>query len=158
MPNASKSATSTINTFLMHFTTVAGSKPVKTDLTSVEKVVDIKSYPDFGGAPEKVETTTLSEDTSSFVSGVQKLDSFEFTANYILSDYTKAKTLEAKGGDEWWAVFFGAGSDGQPDGHDGIVAWKGGLTAYISGAGVNAAREMKLNYSVKTKPELVSQA
>jgi len=42
-----------------------------TSATSLSKVVDIKDFPDLGGAPEVLETTTLS-DTYKLISWVSK--------------------------------------------------------------------------------------
>ena len=148
---ASETATSTINSFLMHWT----STTQPTSITGAEKVVDIKSYPDLGGAPEQVESTTLSDDVQTFVRGVQSIDNFDFTANYTKASYKKLKELEKKGEGEWWGVALGADASGAPDGHDGIIVWKGGLTAYVSGGEVNAVREMHAVFSVATKPTLL---
>lgn len=155
---ADKSATSTIHTYLMHFKSVAGAKPASSDLAQCEKVVDIKDYPDLGGDPEKIESTTLSDAVQTNVSGVQKLDSLNFTSNYTKEDYKKLKDLEKLGEDEWWALYFGAGSDGSPDGHNGILVWQGGPTTYITSGKVNAVREMKTTFSNKTAIEMIEPA
>lgn len=149
---ASETATSTINSFLMHWT---DNTAQPTSLDGAEKVIDIKSYPALGGEPEQIESTTLSDDVQTFVRGVQSLDNFDFTANYTKASYRKLKALEAKGEGEWWGVALGAGADGAPDGHDGIIVWKGGVTAYIDGGEVNAVREMHAVFSVATKPTLL---
>ena len=47
-----------------------------------EKLIDIKEFPDLGGAPEMLETTTLSDKMQTYIPGIQSLDSLEFTANY----------------------------------------------------------------------------
>ena len=56
------------------------------------KLVDIKEFPDLGGDPEMLETTTLSDKMQTFISGIQSMDGLSFTANYTLADY---KTLKA---------------------------------------------------------------
>jgi hypothetical protein len=155
---ADKSATSTIHTYLMHFKTIAGEKPASSDLAQCEKVVDIKDYPDMGGDPEKIESTTLSDESQTNVNGVQKLDSLTFTSNYVKDDYKKLKDLEKQGEDQWWAVYFGADPAGKPDGHNGILVWKGGPTTYITSGKVNAVREMKTTFSTKTGIEMVEPA
>lgn len=148
-------ATSTINSFLYQFKN-ATAQP--TSLAAGEKLMDIKSYPDLGGAPETIETTTLSDSFQTSVNGVQSVDAFDFTANYEKAVYRKLKELETKGNEQWWAVVFGANEQGEPDGHDGIVVWQGGLTAYISGGEVNAAREMHAVISVGRPPVLLPDA
>ena len=40
-----------------------------------EKLIDIKEFPDLGGAPEMLETTTLSDKMQTYIPGIQSLDS-----------------------------------------------------------------------------------
>lgn len=148
-------ATSTINSYLYHFKN-ATAQP--TSLATGEKLMDIKSYPDLGGAPETIETTTLSDSFQTSVNGVQSVDAFDFLANFVKAEYRKLKELENKGNELWWAVVFGADEQGNPDGHDGIVVWSGGLTAYISGGDVNGVREMHAVISVGTPPVMLEDA
>lgn len=147
-------ATSTINSFLYHFT--GTSKP--TSLTGGEKVDDIKKYPDLGGAPDTIETTTLSDSFQTSVNGVQKVDAFEFTFNYSPEGYQKLVDLQKKGEKEWWAVVLGADANGTPDGHDGVTVWQGGLSAYINSGDVNAVREMTAVISVGVAPSFFKPA
>lgn len=148
-------ATSTINSFLYYFDK-ATAKP--TGLTGGAKLMDIKSYPDLGGAPESLETTTLSDSFKTSVNGVQSVDSFDFTANYEKAVYRKLKDIEKKGEGQWFAVVLGADDTGAPDGHDGIIVWQGALTPYMSGGEVNAVREMHAVISVGVAPELLADA
>ena len=137
--SASTTPTATIHTYLYHFTKVTGDKPAVTDFpANAEKVIDIKSYPDLGG--------------------VQQMDTMQFTANYTKGDKRKLDTLEKKGEAEWYAVVFGADSSDAPDGHDGIVFWQGGVSSYVSGGDVNAAREITIVISTATAPELMADA
>ena len=50
---------------------------------SVTKTVDIKDYPDLGGAPETLETTTLSDPMHTFINGIQSSGAMPFTINYL---------------------------------------------------------------------------
>ena len=69
------------------------------------KLVDIKEFPDLGGDPEMLETTTLSDKMQTYIAGIQSMDGLSFTANYTLTDY---KALKAKEGAEAdYAVWFG---------------------------------------------------
>ena len=88
-------AISTYRVFLMHAT--SGS--------TYEKLLDIKSFPDLGGAPEMLETTTLSDHMQTYISGIQSLDGLEFDANYTIADYKKVDALSGK--DEKYAVWIG---------------------------------------------------
>lgn len=157
---ASKTPTSTIHTYLMHLEgSITGTAPTSSDLSKFKKVMDIKDYPDMGGKPDTIETTTLSDDTQTSVNGVQKLDSFEFTANYTKESYASMKAIDEKGNDEWWALYLGAAADGTtPDGHDGIFVWKGGSTTYLTSGATNKVREMKTYISAGTKPVTVEPA
>ena len=54
-----------------------------------EKLIDIKEFPDLGGAPEMLETTTCSDPAQTYIKGIQSQDALEFTANYTKEDYDK---------------------------------------------------------------------
>ena len=45
-----------------------------TSPTALQKLVDIKDFPDLGGAPELLETTTLSDSSQTFINGVQSVN------------------------------------------------------------------------------------
>ena len=50
--------------------------------STYEKLCDIKDFPDLGGEPEMLETTTLSDPVQTFIMGIQSSDSMAFTMNY----------------------------------------------------------------------------
>lgn len=90
------------------------------NVSAWEKLIDIKEFPDLGGAPEMLETTTLSDKMQTYIPGIQSLDSLEFTANYTLDEYKKLKVLE--GTEKEFAVWFGgteAGDTVTPTGNSG---------------------------------------
>ena len=66
------------------------------DNTAWKKLIDIKEFPDLGGAPEMLETTTLSDNMQTHIPGIQSLDALEFKANYSLDDYKALKAMEAR--------------------------------------------------------------
>lgn len=139
---AATSATSTYKSFLM-MKQASGS--------TYEKLVDIKSYPDLGGTPNMIETTTLSDPMTRQILGIQQVDSLEFIVNYTLADYKKLKALE--GSEHDFAVWFGGTETaGVPTstGEDGKVAFKGGLSVYINGGGVDEVREMTVTLAAST--------
>ena len=109
-----------------------------------EKLVDIKDFPDLGGAPEMLETTTLSDKMQTYIPGIQSLDALAFTANYTKEDYTKLKALEGVEND--YAVWFG----GTPTGTDGKFEFKGRLSAYPVGGGVNEVVDMNITIAPST--------
>lgn len=116
-----------------------------------EKVIDIKDFPDLGGAPEMLETTTLSDKMQTYIPGIQSLDALEFTANYTKTDYTTLKALEGK--EESYAVWFGGTESGgvlTPTGSDGKFEFKGQLSAFPVGGGVNEVVDMTVTIAPST--------
>ena len=118
------------------------------------KLVDIKEFPDMGGTPEMLETTTLSDPMQTFIKGIQTLDSsgLQFTANYDKTDFTTLKALESDA-DHQFAVWFGAttsGSTDTPDGSDGKFEFKGSLSVYPNGGGVNEVVNMTISIAPST--------
>lgn len=112
-----------------------------------EKLIDIKSFPDLGGAPELLETTTLSDPMTTNIMGIQSLDALEFECNYTLADYTKLKELE--GEDKEFAVWLG-GDGSTPTGEDGKFAFNGQLSVYVNGGGVNEVVNMTVSIAAST--------
>ena len=60
------------------------------------KLIDIKEFPDLGGEPEMLETTTLSDNMQTYIAGIQSMDGLSFSANYDMTEYQKLKALEGK--------------------------------------------------------------
>lgn len=116
-----------------------------------QKLIDIKEFPDLGGSPEMLETTTLSDRMQTYIPGIQSLDALEFNANYTLADYKKLKALE--GVEHDYAVWFGgteAGDTVTPTGADGKFKFKGQLSAFPVGGGVNEVVDMTITIAPST--------
>lgn len=116
-----------------------------------EKLIDIKDFPDLGGSPEMLETTTLSDKMQTYIPGIQSLDALEFTANYTKADFTKLKALEGTECD--FAVWFGGTESGgalTPTGEDGKFEFKGQLSAFPVGGGVNEVVDMTITIAPST--------
>ena len=116
-----------------------------------EKLVDIKDFPDLGGAPEMLETTTLSDKMQTYIPGIQSLDALEFTANYTKTDFDKLKELE--GEEKEFSVWMGATeSDGTltPSGSDGKFNFSGQLSVFPVGGGVNEVVDMTITIAPST--------
>ena len=126
-------ATSSYQTYLMY---------KETSGSSYTKLIDIKDYPDMGGSPELLETTTLSDNMQTNILGIQSLDALEFTANYDKAAYTTLKGLEGKQYD--FALYLGT------DGADGKFTWKGEITSWLTGKGVNEVREITISVAAAT--------
>ena len=124
-----------------------------------EKLIDIKEFPDLGGTPEMLETTTLSDKMQTYIPGIQSLDALEFTSNYTLQDYKKLKALE--GQDKEYAVWFGgteAGDTVTPTGSDGKFKFNGQLSVFPVGGGVNEVVDMTITIAPSTPISMDEQA
>ena len=135
-------AISTYKVFLMH---KASSGDTYTKLT------DIKEFPDLGGEPEMLETTTLSDNMQTYIAGIQSMDGLSFSANYDMTEYQKLKALEGK--KESYAVWFGGTESSgtvTPDGSNGKFAFDGELSVYPVGGGVNEVVGMNITIAPST--------
>ena len=116
-----------------------------------EKLIDIKSFPDLGGAPEMLETTTLSDSVTTNIMGIQSLDALEFECNYTKADYTKLKEME--GDEKEFAVWLGGSETAgvaTPTGEDGKFEFKGQLSVFVNGGGVNEVVNMTVSIAAST--------
>ena len=119
--------------------------------SSYAKLVDIKDFPDLGGAPEMLETTTLSDGMQTYIPGIQSQDALEFTCNYTKADYTKLKAME--GTEKDFAVWLGgtvANGTVTPTGSEGKFEFKGQLSVFVTGAGVNEVVGMTVSIAPST--------
>ena len=133
-------AISTYKSFLMHKKS-----------STYEKLVDIKSFPDLGGSPELLETTTLSDGMTTNILGIQSLDALEFECNYTKEDYAKLKAMEGTVAD--FAVWLGgtvSGNTVTPTGSEGKFEFKGQLAVYVNGGGVNEVVNMTVSIAAST--------
>lgn len=135
-------AISTYKVFLMH-------KASSED--TYKKLIDIKEFPDLGGEPEMLETTTLSDNMQTYITGIQSMDGLSFSANYDMTEYQKLKALEGK--KESYAVWFGGTESSgtvTPDGSNGKFAFDGELSVYPVGGGVNEVVGMNITIAPST--------
>lgn len=117
--------------------------------STYDKLVDIKSYPNLGGKPEALETTSLSDGMRTYIPGIQDTEDLEFTANY---DKTAFNTLKALADTETdFAVWFGHDSTKKADGHDGKFSFKGKLSVFATGGSVNEVAEMTITITPSTE-------
>ena len=129
-------AISTYKVFLMHKASSEGT---------YTKLIDIKEFPDLGGEPEMLETTTLSDNMQTYIAGIQSMDGLSFSANYDMTEYQKLKALEGK--KESYAVWFGGTERSgtvTPDGSNGKFSFDGELSVYPVGGGVNEVVGMNI--------------
>ena len=118
--------------------------------TTYSKLVDIKSFPDLGGEPELIDTTTLSDSMQTNIAGILSVDTLEFLANYEKEKFAEIKSKEGK--PTKYAIFFGE------NGVNGIYGWTGDLRARITGAEVNAVVEMAISCVASTPIEAIESA
>lgn len=137
-------AISTYKVFLMKGTTTSGT-------TTYSKLIDIKEFPDLGGEPEMLETTTLSDNMQTYIAGIQSLDGLTFTANYDLDDFKTLKALE--GQTVHYAVWFGGTETSgtlTPTGENGKFSFDGQLSVFPVGGGVNEVVDMSITIAPST--------
>lgn len=137
-------AISTFRTYLMYKATASAE---------YTKLIDIRSTPDLGGAPNMIETTTLSDDTQTFIPGVKQVgDGLEFSANYTKAEYARVKALE--GQQIEYAVWKGgtgnSASTAVPDGSDGKWSFTGQLTVTPTGGNVDEVFGMTVTIAPST--------
>ena len=136
--------TSTYQSFLMRDTGTSGSH-------NWQKVIDITDYPDIGGDPETLETTTLSDAAKTYILGIQDNGALTFNANYSTAGYAALSSLI--GTMEKYSIWFGAtvsGSTVTPSGNDGKFDFDGQLNVKVTGAGVNEVRKMAITIAPST--------
>ena len=135
-------AISTYKVFLMHKT---GTESTYT------KLLDIKDYPDLGGAPEMLDTTTLSDKATTSIPGIQQVDALAFTSNYTSADFDKIKALE--GSESSFAVWLGGTETAgvvTPTGSEGKFEFKGEPSVFVTGGGVNEVVGMTVTIAAST--------
>lgn len=108
------------------------------------KLVDIKSYPDMGGSPSRLDTTDLSaERFKTNILGLQETPDFTFEANFDSASYA---SIEALAGTVYpFKIEFGA------NGEFGAFTWNGQVTVYANGGGVDEVRSMTIDISAETE-------
>lgn len=116
-----------------------------TTASDVEKVVDIKDFPDLIGDPEMLETTTLSDAQVTQIPGIKSSDMMTFTANYTSADFA------AVNGDASTALYYELSfSDGSK------FTWQGQHTCGLPGKGVNEVIDFTINIAASTPVEFVA--
>ena len=106
---------------------------------AVEKIVDIKDFPDMIGEPEMLETTTLSDAQVTNIPGIRSSDTLTFTCNYTKADFTAVNADAEK--PLHYALEFSDGSK---------FTWQGQHTCGLPGKGVNEVVEFTINIAAST--------
>lgn len=129
-------AISTENTYLI-------VKDGSTTSATWKKLIDIKEFPDMGGAPSTIDTTTLSNHMKTNIPGLIDPGALEFTANYTKADLTALKAYEGKTCK--YGLQFGK------EGADGVQVFDGELSCWVKGGGVEDCVEIGISISVSTE-------
>lgn len=132
---ARTSAFSTYKVYLMAY-----------DGTGYKRLINVKDFPDLGGEPEQLETTTLSNKMNTYTPGIQAFDSLTFTCNYTLGGYTKIAAYCTPENNYSYAVFIGDDTTGE----DGTFYFNATGNVFVSGGGVNEVVEMTITLSPST--------
>ena len=106
-----------------------------TEAPKWDDLCDIKDFPDLGGAPELLETTTLSDEAKNYIAGIKDQQALEFTANY---DGDTMDAIALLTGIKSFQIWFGS------TGLSGKFAFSGSIDTYLVGAGVNEVVDMKI--------------
>lgn len=112
-----------------------------TNGTSYTMLVPIMDFPDLGGQPENVDVTCLNHMSRVYIPGIQETEPLVFTVPYDTSTYT---TLAAESGDSYYSVWFGGTDDTTPTGSKGKFDFKGELSLFVQGKGVNEAQTIQV--------------
>ena len=112
---------------------------------TVEKVVDIKDFPDMIGEAEMLETTTLSDAAVTNIPGIRSSDTLTFTCNYTKADFTAVNSEANK--PLYYVLEFSDGSK---------FAWQGQHTCGLPGKGVNEVVEFTINIAASTPVEFAT--
>ena len=106
---------------------------------AVEKVVDVKDFPDMLGENELLETTTLSDSMQVHIPGIKSSDTLSFTCNYTKTDFTAVNEDAEK--PLFYELSFSDGSK---------FTWQGQHTCGLPGKGVNEVIEFTINIAAST--------
>ena len=125
-----------------------------TTTLTYSKLVDVKSVPSLLGERNELETTTCSDPAETFTLGIRRTGKFNFTGNYDLDAVEALIALE--GTEQHFAVYIGHGSDGTPDGHNGIITFDGYLGVATNEAGVDEVLEITISIAPSTPSTLAT--
>ena len=112
---------------------------------ALEKVVDIKDFPDLIGDPNMLETTTLSDEAVTNIPGIRSSDMLTFTCNYTKTDFT---TVNEKANTPlYYSLEFSDGSK---------FTWQGQHACGVPGKGIDEVIEFTINIAASTAVEFAA--
>ena len=136
-----------------------------------EILCPITDFPDLGGEPEMLQTTTLGDKAHTYIEGIQSMDALTFTTNlYFGDDTTKGsflyikKTYDSTSDSHEFAIDFikdpyGTGAAGETGiktdtTKEGTILlrakWTGQLSIWVNGGGVDEVVSCTISISPST--------
>lgn len=114
---------------------------------SLGSTIEIKSFPSILADRSNIETTTLSDDAKTYISGIRQTpESFPFTCNW---DKTVFDTINALTAEQYLKLTL-------PDGS--YFTWTGRMSASNGEGSVDAVLEMTVSVTASTVPEFTAGA
>ena len=128
------------------------------------KLIDIKEFPDLGGEPEMLQTTTLGDKAHTYIEGIQSMDALTFTTNLYFGDETTKgsflyikKNYDSTSDSHDFAIDFvkdptGSGKAGEAEGGAVLLraSWTGQLSIWVNGGGVDEVVGCTISISPST--------
>ncbi|BBM17376.1 hypothetical protein G15_1019 [Enterococcus avium] len=108
------------------------------------EIEGLQAVPEIGGDPEQVDITTLKDANKKYISGIQDMDSLEFTFLYDKAVFTKLKAVQTAGKEEEFELAY-------PDGAK--CTFTGGVTVKMGSGEVNGAYQFTLAVTVSDGPD-----
>lgn len=132
--------------------------------SNYEILCPITDFPDLGGEPEMLPTTTLGDKAHTYIAGIQSMDALTFTTNlYFGNDETKGsflyikKTYDSTSDSHEFAIDFvkdptGTGKAGEAEGGSVLLRakWTGQLATWVNGGGVDEVVSCTISISPST--------
>ena len=135
-------AESTATTYLVYADVPTGD----TLPESFSKLCDIIDYPDLSSPAERIETTTLSNRSRTYIKGLADQAEQNFTANFDRDEYN---TIKAFGDDQKiFAILFSESKS--------LIYFKGQSHVSIAGGGVGDVRSMSITLYPNEEPVMDS--
>ncbi|MFQ7237006.1 MAG: phage tail tube protein [Enterococcus hulanensis] len=108
------------------------------------EIEGLQAVPEIGGDPEQVDVTTLKDANKKYISGIQDMDSLEFTFLYDKTVFTKLKAVQTSGKEAQFELAY-------PDGAK--CTFTGGVTVKMGSGEVNGAYQFTLSVTVSDGPD-----
>ncbi|HFE9851435.1 TPA: phage tail tube protein [Enterococcus faecalis] len=112
--------------------------------TTYTEIEGLQEVPEIGGDPEKIDVTTLADATKKYISGIQDMDTLDFTFLYNKAVFAKLKTLQTSGKSAAFELEY-------PD--KSKCSFVGGVTVKMGSGKVNGAYQFTLAVTVSEGPD-----